>query len=311
MDKERKQLIDFAQTAKGLDDHGKLKLILFAAGVKPATFIALKINPKNLDEKAHLETHLKKCRIPFLTGMPRAYEEIVAIQGSAVRWKIIGSWYGYDLFDGNKSFSQFQEYISLVKKQKHAQADIVSGKLYDYPTCCVKHYIKEHDLKFLRKNYTNYSYYQRLYDLERTFPLAMHTPCSSKCAATKRISAKYSAALKKHAPKFWKSFSSVKKFSSDVIVDAESELLQDIVYNPLSTEPVFPVKDGHEYGLITLKHLDSHYYILSSLSRKCMERGTILPAKITARYNYADVVLGKPKKFIKDLHHERKFATQL
>lgn len=308
MDKERKQLIDFAQTAKGLDDYSKTKLILFAAGVKPATFIALKIDPKNLDEKEHFERHLKNCRIPFLAGSARAYEEIIAIKGNAVKWKIRGSWYGYDLFDGNKSFREFQQYITLVKNQRHAQSDRVSGKLYDYPKCCIEHYIKEHDLKFLRKNYTHYSYYKHLHDVERAFPLVMHTPCSGKCAASRKINAKYAAALKKCAPKFWKQFSAVKKWNTDVIADTESELLQDVVYNIRSTAPVFPVKDGHEYSLITLKPLDSHYYILSYLTKKSISRGTILPAKITTRFTYADVKLGKPKKVIKDLHHERKFV---
>jgi len=160
LDKQRKYLIDFAQRAQGLDDYNRLKLILFATGVKPCTYVQLKINPKNLDEKAHFERHLKEERIPFLVSRPKAYEEIVAIRGNAIKWKIMGTWYGYDLFDGDKSFRLFQKYLKLVKKQRHAEADRTSGELYDYPKCCIEHYIKEHGLAFLRKNYTHYSYYK-------------------------------------------------------------------------------------------------------------------------------------------------------
>ncbi|MEM4254346.1 MAG: hypothetical protein QXR48_03110 [Candidatus Woesearchaeota archaeon] len=309
MDKQRKQLIDFAQTAQGLDDYNKIKLILFATGIKPATFIQLRINPKNLDEKAHFEKHLKALRIPFLVSRPKAYEEITRIRGNTIKWKIMGTWYGYDLFDGNKSFRLFQKYLGLVKKQEHAQADKTSGQIYDYPKCCINHYIKEHNLTFLRKKYTHYSYYKHLHDVERKFPLVMHTPCSTECKATRKMNEKYAYVLKKFAPKFWKRFSATKKYSTDVIVDNESELLQDVVYGIKSTAPVFPVKDGHEYSLVTLKKLDDHYYILSYLTKKHIERGTILPARITNRFTYADIKLGKPKKVISGLHHERKFVV--
>ncbi|MEM4240255.1 MAG: hypothetical protein QXK08_03620 [Candidatus Woesearchaeota archaeon] len=308
VEKQRKELIGFAQTARGLDDYNKLKLILFAAGTKPATFVQLKIEPKNIDDKEHFERHLKNCRIPFLVGRPKAFEEIVGIRGNAVKWRIKGSWYGYDLFKDNRHLDLFQKYLALVKRQKHSQADRISGKLYDYPKCCIEHYIKEHSLAFLRRNYSHYSYYKHLHDVERAFPLVMHTPCSPKCAASRRLNAKYAAAVRKSAPKFWKLFSGVKKMQAKVIVDAESELLQDVVYNIRSTAPVFPVKDGHEYSLITLKPLDSHYYILSHLTKKCIERGTVFPAEIRMRFTYADIRLGKPEKTIKGLHHERKFA---
>jgi hypothetical protein len=309
VDKQRKALIDFAQTAKGLDDSSKLKLILFAAGAKPATFFALKIDPKNLDEKEHLERHLKDCRIPFLTGRPKSYEEITAIKGNAVKWKMMGTWYGYDLFRDNRHLDLFQEYLELMRNQKHEKSDIVGGKLYDYPSCCVKHYIKEHDLKFLRKNYTHFSYYQHLHAVEKQFPLLIHTPCSTKCKASKKMNAKYAAVLKKAAPKFWKAFSAVKNYSMDVVVDSESELLQDVLYKLASVKQVFPVKDGHEYSVITLKQIGGHYYMYSVLSKECLRRGAVLNAKAKVQFNYAEVKLGKPKKVINNLHHERKFVV--
>ncbi len=309
MDRQRKYLVDFAQAAKGLDDYNRLKLILFATGAKPCTFLQLKISPKNLDEKAHFEKHLKEGRIPFLVSRPKAYEEIVAIKGNEIKWKIMGTWYGYDLFDGNKSFRLFQKYLKLVKKQRHTQADRTSGELYDYPKCCIEHYIKEHSLVFLRKNYTHHSYYKHLHAVERAFPLVMHTPCSPKCNATRKINSAYAQAVRKHAPKFWNQFSRAKKFRTDVMVGSESELLQDIVYNITSTAPVFPAKDGHEYNLITMKPIAGHYYIISHLTKKKIEKGTVLPAAISTKFDYADVTLGKPKKTIRDLHHQRKFVV--
>jgi hypothetical protein len=309
VDKQRKALIDFAQTAKGLDDYSKLKLILFAAGAKPATFFALKISPQNLDEREHLERHLKACRIPFLIGRPKSYEEITAIKGDAVKWKMMGTWYGYDLFSDNRHLDLFQKYLELMRNQKHAQSDRTGGKLYDYPKCCVEHYIKEHDLAFLRKNYTHFSYYQHLHNVEREFPLLIHTACSTKCTASRKMNAKYAAVLKKTAPKFWKQFSAVKNYSMDVVVDSESELLQDTLYRLASVKPIFPVKDGHEYSVITLKQVSGHYYMYSVLSKKCIDKGTVLKANAKVQYNYADVKLGKPKKVINNLHHERKFVV--
>ncbi len=294
MDKQRKRLVEFAQAAKGFDGYNMLKLILFAAGAKPATFVQLKISPENLDEKAHFEKHLKAGRVPFLVSRPKAYEEIVAIKGNAVKWRILGTWFGYDLFDGNRSFDNFRKYLALV--------------LYDYPACCITHYIKEHDLKFLRKNYTHYAYYKHLHSVERKYPLVMHTPCSTKCRATGRMNAEYARTIRNSAPKFWKSFTNVKKQKADVIVGSESELLQDVVYNIRSTAPVFPAKDGHEYNLITMKPIAGHYYMISHLTKKSIEKGTVLPAAINMKFDYADVKLGKPKKVIKNLHHERKFV---
>ncbi len=308
MDKQRQELIHFAQSATGLDDHAKLKLILFAAGVKPATFFALRVSPKNLDEKAHLEKHLRACKIRFIAGKPRAYEEIVGIKGTAVRWKITGSWYGYDVFKDAASKDLFLRYLDLVKRQKHEQADSSSGKLYDYPDCCVKRYIQEHDHAFLREHYSHYTYYQRLHDVERAFPLVMHTACSVQCAQSKKMNARYVAAIKKHAPKFWKAFSAMKKHAVDVVCDTESALFQDVFYGITNTNPVFPVKDGHEYTLLTLKPLDKHYYLVSHLTKQNFARGTVFPATITMRYHYADIVLQKPKRVIRDLHHERHFV---
>ena len=130
MNKQNKELIHFVQSAKGLDNQSKIKLILLAAGAKPATFAPLKINPNNLGEKAHLEKHLQACNFIFGVGKPKAYEEITHIKGNAIIWRIKGSWYGHDVFANKKYFMLFHKYVSLLKKQKHAQADLLAGKLY-------------------------------------------------------------------------------------------------------------------------------------------------------------------------------------
>jgi hypothetical protein len=301
MNKQRSQLIDFAEKASGLDDSSRLKLILVACGAKPATFFPLKINPANLDEKRHLEKHLRAAGLVFSAGKARGYEEITGVRGNAVKWGMNGIWYGYDVFKDKKHRQLFNKYVTLVKHQQHKKADHTSGALYDYPQCCIEHYVKEHNAEFLRKKYTHYSYYQHLHDLERAFPLVMHTACSTRCAKTRKLNSAYAAALRKHAPKFWKRHSSATKHAVDVVVDAESDLLRD-------GTPVFPAKDGHEYTLITLKPLNGHHYLVAHLTKKLVERGTVLPARITRRYGYADVALGKPKRVIKGLHHERHFT---
>ena len=298
----------FAQTAKGLDNPAKLKLILLAAGAKPATFFALKITPDNLGEKTHLERHLRENGLSFIAGKARAYEEITGMVGNAVRWTIKGSWYGYDVFADKAHALLFKKYLALLSRQKHEQADRVAGKLYAYPACCVEHYVREHNLAFLRKNYTHYSYYKHLHDRERAFPFLQHTTCSTTCAKSKKLNAQHAAAARKHAQKFFKDFSAVKRFSAEVAVDSESVLPQDVVYGIRSTAPVFPVKDGHEYSLLTLKQLRGHYYLLAHLTKAAYARGTVLPAKITMRYNYADAAFGKPRRVIKNLHHERHFV---
>jgi len=308
MDEERKELIHFAQTAAGLDDKEKIKLILFAAGVKPATFFTLKINPKNIQDKAHTELHLQACKTIFSAGRPRAYEEITEVKDNAVRWRIKGSWYGYDIFKDKGSAMLFKRYLTLVRSQKHEQADRVAGRLYGYPRCCVERYIKEHNPAFLREKYTNYSYYQHLHKIERAFPLVMHTACSERCNATRNLNARYAATLKKHAPKFWKQFSVSKRYKTDVVVDSESELTEDFAYRISSTNLVFPAKDGHEYALITLKPIEKRHYLLSYLGKKAIVRGTVFPASVTIKYNIADTRLGRPKQIINDLHHERHFV---
>lgn len=308
MNKASQELARFAQTARGLDNTARLKLILFAIGKKQATFFPLKITPENLDEKEHLEKHLRESKTLFIVGRPRAYEEITGIKGNAVQWQIKGTWYGYDVFADKKKLEEFNKYMTAVRRQQHKKSDRLAGRLYNYPKCCTEHYIKEHDLEFLRKNYTNYSYYKHLHDIEKAFPLVQHTACSAKCSATRRMNKQFALALKKHAPKFWKTFSAKRTYNTSIIVDTASELTEDIAYGIRSTKPVFKTTNGGDYALITMKPVEGHRLIISHLSRKRLERGTVFPAHVTLQYATANVKLGKPKKQIKNLHHERHFV---
>jgi hypothetical protein len=262
----------FAQGAQGLDDSAKLRLILVAAGVKPATFLRLKINPKNIDEKRHLEYHLLASKLLFLVDKPRAYEEITGIRGNTVHWKILGSWYGYDIFSDRKSQRSFTAYKTLLKQQKHAQADAAAGKLYGYPNCCIKKYIAGN-----------------MPDTKQAFPLVQHTPCSSRCSASRKLNARYSAALKEHTPSFWKRLAAQRKFRTDVAVT--------------ETKPA-------AVTVLPLKPLEGRYYFLTHPTKKQFSRGTVLPARIAMQYASARVMLGKPKRIIKGLHHERHFILQ-
>ena len=48
-------IFSFAAKSKGLDLRNKLKLVLFAAGIKPNTFVVLRINPDSLEEEYELK----------------------------------------------------------------------------------------------------------------------------------------------------------------------------------------------------------------------------------------------------------------
>jgi len=80
-----------------------------------------------------------------------------------------------------------------------------------------------------------------------------------------------------------------------VIIDTESE-------------GVWETRNGHDYVLVTKKPIQGRYYLLSWLSRKEYERGTVLNAQVTIQYDYALVKIGREKGKIKDFHHKRQFT---
>ena len=305
MDHYKKELIKFIETAKCFDNTAKLKLILFASGIKPATFAALKINPKNLDDKYYFEKHLQNAGIVYDVSRARSYEEIDKIKGNKILWKIKGTWYGYDLFKNESQQTLFKKYISLAGKN-HKNADLLGGKIYGYPKCCTKMYANNHSPEYVAKNYSYFEFYKNLNNVDRAFPFLVHTACSTKCSAGRKLNLKYSELLRKITPKFFAEFSKKKIFYSDLIIDSESDIFKDTVFE---TRPVWLEKEGHEYSLLSLQKISGHHYFFTNLTKKWYAKGTVIRAKISMQYDYADIELEKAKDYIKDMHHQKKNLT--
>src|SRR5574342_199950 len=291
---EKRHLLRFIETSKAFDNSAKLKAILFASGAKPNTYIHLRVT-NNIDDKHEFERLLKLNKIPFNVSKAKGFEEISAIKGNAAVWKIKGIWYGYDLFRNKKSQKEFTRYVSLIKQRKHDAADLLAGKIYGYPSCCIKNFIEEHDPKVLPRKYTYYEYYKRLQDSDRNFPFISHTPCSPRCKKTTALNKKYASAIKKSSPKFLSAYSKHRKYSSAVIVDTEND-------------DIWRKKNGHNYNLVTKKPLDGKYYEINWLSKGSFPRGTVLDADVTQAYDYAVVKIKKKLGHLKNFHHERKVS---
>lgn len=297
-----KRLADFAVKAQGLEVRDKLKLILFATGQKPSTYVALKTIPKNLGEKHHLEKHLKN----FIVSRPKGFEQITRVQKNKVFWDFKGIWHGYDIFANKKLRQQFLRYKKLLSQQKHAAADKLGGKIYGYPSCCVKQYIKEHDKHYLREHYTHYEYYKKLYDSERAFPFVLHIPCSPECKKTKQMNQKYERAVRKITPEFYRDYWTGKVHRTKFLVDGESELK----LKP-AAKPVWSAKerDGHEYSLISLTPYKGNYYLYSYLTKTRLPRGTVFQGRAVRKHFYADIKLTKYKNVYPTVSHYRRFAS--
>lgn len=290
-------LIDFAIISKGLDPVDKIKLILFAAKAKANTYVILKINPKNLEEKYQFEQVLRKNKVIFSASRQKGYEEIRSIKGDSINWEIAGIWIGYDLFNNKKSKKDFLRYKRLLGKQQEGRAHRLAGKLYGYPRCCVERYAKETPA-YIRKKYSYYEFYKKLHEGDWKFPFVFHGPCSVNCRATIALNRRYSNVVKRHAPKFWQEYRKKKIFDSDLVVDEESDIL-------VKGKTIWPEKDGHDYSVILRKPYKGKYYLISYLTKKFYERGTILSGKVTMQYHYARIAVKKIKGIIEGLHHER------
>lgn len=295
------QLIRFAETAKGFDSNQRIKLVLFTLGIKQNTYVILKISPENLEEKHHFEQHLKNLNILHHVGRPRSYEEIKAIRGNAVIWKMNGVWYGYDLFKNKKSRHTFYRYKKLLRQKKHEQADAIAGKLYGYPACCTREYTKEHDIEYIKKKYTYHHYYQRLRETTKKFPFVLHYPCRPFCPKTKKLNTYYAHVLQKHAPHFWKQHTTMITITTDLIVDSESDIYDDF------GQSLWPARTAHEYSFITKKPINQHYYILTHLTEQSFIKGNVANAQIRIRHDFPEITLRAIKKSINNLYHTRKF----
>ncbi|VVB80960.1 Uncharacterised protein [uncultured archaeon] len=288
-------LLKFVQKSDAFDTNSKLKLILFLSGAKPSTYIQLRID-KNLHDKHEFEDLLKENNILFEASKPKGYEEITGIKANAAVWKLKGTWYGYDLFKNKEFNAKFLEYITLLKQKKHDTADRLAGVIYGYPQCCIETFIREHNKAQLAKKYSAYQYYKRLHDCDQKFPFISHTPCSTVCKQTKKLNLQYANAVKRKAPEFYKKYAKKRTYRLPLIVDVESS---DIKWKK---------EDGHDYMLITKNPLEGRYCLMSWLSRGKYKRGTVIDATVTLQYDYAIINVHKKTGYLKNFHHERRFA---
>lgn len=295
-------LVDFIEKCSCFERADKLKLLLFALGIKPATFASLKVSPKNIGDKIHFEKHLADHDFAFVIDKPKSFEEIAKVSGNKIIWSLKGAWYGYDLFKDRKFKDLFKKYVYMIKKRKQDEADFIAGKLYGYPICCVRNYIRENNLDLLKKNYTYFQYYKKLHDMDRKFPFVVHTPCSTRCRHTQKMNTRNKNILRKNATRFYKDFTKKKSFKTDFIIEGENNLTIGLEGNPLWVK-----KDGHEYNLVSKKTFNRHHYMFSHLTKKEYKKGSLISGRAGIQHNYADIKLGRVKKVIKDLTHIRQF----
>lgn len=295
----RRELAEFAEICRGLDNPARLRLILVASGAKPACFIPLKIE-KNYGDKLHLQRHLKKAGLIFEVSAPKTFEEITKVSRNKIMWSMKGTWYGYDIFQNRRVQKLFHRHKRLLQKGKPEKADKIAGKLYGYPPCCIRNFLKEQNPDYLRKAYTAYEYYKKLHDMDRAFPFIAHTACSPSCKKSLAMNRANEEVCKDFAPRFWERYSSTVVKKTDLLVEGESMVYDDC-------EPVWPEPDGHEYSLIALSEHKGHHMIMSYLTRKSYERGTVLEGSVRIRYNYADVSVRRKKSLRKNIMHIRHF----
>lgn len=300
MAKEKTALISFAERCTGFNQKDKLKIILVAAGVKPATYIRLKIE-KNLHDKHTFDDLLKAAGFHFKVSRPKGYEEIVNASKKRAKWKFRGTWYGYDIFRTEKEKKKFEKYKKMLKA-RHKQADILAGEVYGYPKCCVKRFVKELDLKWVARNYSYYEFYKRLHDTDKAFPYIQHTPCSAKCKKSVALNKKYKDTARKHAKKFYKEFTKKVTQNIPLVINTFNDLTQN-------DKSIWKEKDGHDYVLVTLRPIDKKYFLVSWLTKKEYRLKTMVEAEVTVQHENATVKKVKEIGFAKDFHHERHFTV--
>lgn len=305
-----KNLITYATNSDAFDMNEKLKLILFVTGVKPITYVVLKILPNKPQEALKFEKMLNKAGFIYKKSRPRTFEEIIRIKKNEIRWAIKGVWIGYDLFHTKMQRKEFEKYIKLAAKGRHTQADKLAGKIYDYPSCCIAEFIKTHNNpSLISKKYSYYAYYKLIHAFDKKFPFVQHTPHSLTCKKTIILHNKYKRTLEKHAPKFLRMFSRKRSFKTGVVVDVSNDIVSEELLTAEGLS-IWPVKDGHDYIFITMKPIEKKYWLISSLQKNYLERGAVFEAKVLMQYDYAEIKLGKFKRQVGDLYHERKLPAQ-
>jgi len=291
-----KSLIRFAEQTHAFDAKDKLKLILFAAEVKPATYLHLRIK-NNLHDKHRFEELLDKAGIVYSVSRAKGFEEITGIEDNAANWHFTGIWYGYDLFHTKSQKKEFNRYKKLIRAGKQAEADRVAGRLYGYPNSAVEWFIKSKNPKTLAQKFTYYQYYKQLHEIDRAFPFICHVPPSPTCKDSKRANEIYRKTIKALAPRFYKEYTKKRTYRCPIIVDMEN-----------SVENVWPEHRGHDYIVITTKPIEGQHWLISWLTRTTYPRGTILDAKITIQYDYARVDVIRKTGQLTGFYHKRHFT---
>lgn len=289
-----KEFISFIERTSAFEQHDKLKLLLVATHVKPATYVHLRIST-NLDDKYHFERFLKRNNIPFIVSRAKGYEEITKIDGNAVLWHLRGIWYGYDIFKDQYHLDMFLKYKKLVKARKHQQADRLAGALYGYPLPAIERYLITHsNLNAIAKQTTFYKYYHQIETMRKKFPFIQHIPATPSCTASANLNRVYKATIKKFAPRFYASFTKRRTFTVPLIVESE-----------LKPELHWKKADAHQYSVLTAKPIEKKYWLLPLLTKKKFGKGDVFNAKVIFQYDTATITAGKITDHIARLHHER------
>ena len=292
-----KSLVDFAILSRGLSNKDKSKLLLFAAGQKPATSLYLHITKESLDELYHFEHVLRLNKIAYLKGREKSFEEVKRIKENKVLWDTAGLWVDFDLFHTLKQKDEFLKYRSFWQKGKTHRAHNLGGKLYSYPSCCIAQYGKETGA-YIKKHYTYYPLYKRLHDIDKRFPLLAYVPCSLSCKKAIEQHKLFSQIIKQNSPSFYHHLREVVPYETDVLIDGENDV-------PENGKSIWQKKDGHDYIVLGMKPFTGKFWFYTVLSKKTYVRGTILSATIKHHSTYGEVILGREKGMIQDLVHER------
>lgn len=292
-------LVKYAQVSTALTSRNKLKLILLAGGIKRAAAIMLRISPKNLEEKYRFEEHLKKAGLLYIAGKPRGFEEINTVKESTVYWKASGVWILYELFYDTKTLAEFKQYKKLLKKNT-THADILAAEIYGYPTCCAREYSRQRDMKYVARNFSYKEYYTELHAAEHEFPFVFHAPCKRTCSASRKLNKVYARAAAVLAPRFSTLFSKKDIYTTEVVVDGESDMLGS------NGKTIWPFRTAHEYTLITRTKLSKNHYLLPYLTNTTILSGAVFNAKVTVQYDAAQIKLGIYVKQLPAVVHKRR-----
>ena len=289
-------LLDFAELAHGLNDDCRIKLALFASKTKPVTYLILKIDTTNIDEKHQFEDLLRRAGVLFKRSRAKGYEEITGIVKHVVRWQLAGVWFGYDLFWNKKDKQQFEKYVKFMRKEKYKEADNLGGKLYRYPSCCVSQYTKERNPKYIKRKYTYYAYFKKMHG--HPFPFIQFTPCSRSCSNARKLNKRYEKSIKEKTPYLYKTFTKKQTHKTIFLIDTENDVLKN-------GTSVWTKKNGHDYILVTKTAHHKKYYMHHYLTKKKYHEGAELKGKAEIQHNHSDITIQQQTCVTKKLIHRR------